>query len=167
MALIDRALERELGQLHENGVQLRHLGSLRRLNPATRKRVLEAMDLTRQNRRLILNIAFNYGGRAEITHAVRSMVEEGLQPEEITEDCLAAHLYTAGQPDPDLIIRTGGEMRLSNFLLWQCAYTEFYATEIFWPDFDAQAFQAALQIYRNRHRRYGGLEGDSQVRVQI
>ncbi len=159
LSLIDRALERELDQLHENGVQLRHLGSLRRLNPDTRKRVQEAIHLTQDNQRLILNIAFNYGGRAEITHAVRCMIEEGLRPEEVTEDCLSNHLYTAGQPDPDLIIRTGGEMRLSNFLLWQCAYTEFYSTDVFWPDFNAPEFLAALRTFRERNRRYGRLGG--------
>jgi undecaprenyl diphosphate synthase len=158
LALLSRALDRELPELHRQGVRLLHLGRLDRLNPKLQARVVQALDLTRANRRLTLNLAFDYGGRDELMHAIRQMLREGLSPDEIREQDVQQRLYTAGQPDPDLIIRTGGELRLSNFLLWQAAYAEYLATELYWPDFDAQALKQALDQYAGRKRRFGRLE---------
>jgi undecaprenyl diphosphate synthase len=116
--------------------------------------------LTRDNDRLIANIAFNYGGRQEIVEAVRSIVREGIPPTEITEEMIDRHLYTAGIPDVDLIIRTSGEFRVSNFLIWQGAYAEYYITSKYWPEFDKDVFYEALKAYSQRDRRYGGLNED-------
>ncbi len=161
--LIYEALNREVDELNRNGVQLRHIGRLDPLPEDLKMRIQQAIALTRQNTRLILNVAFNYGGRAEIVDAVRKIVAEGLAPEAITEEVISAHLYTAGCPDPDLIIRTSGEMRVSNFLIWQGAYAEYYITSIYWPDFDEDAFYAALQDYAQRERRFGGVISSGQV----
>ncbi|MBI3176591.1 MAG: isoprenyl transferase [Chloroflexi bacterium] len=157
MSIFEEVIDRELGELHRNGVRLRHIGRLDRLSPAFADKVRAAIALTRDNTRLTLNIAFNYGGRAEIVEAVRSIVAAGLPPEQITDDTVAAHLYTAGQPDPDLIIRTSGEMRVSNFLIWQGAYSEYFITPTYWPDFDKEQLRLALEEYSRRHRRFGGL----------
>jgi undecaprenyl diphosphate synthase len=113
--------------------------------------------LTQHNTRLHLNIAFNYGGRAEIVQAVRQLVVAGVRAEEITEELISRHLYTGGRPDPDLIIRTAGEMRLSNFLLWQAAYSEYYASPKLWPDFGPDDLRAAVDAYAGRKRKYGRL----------
>jgi undecaprenyl diphosphate synthase len=157
MSIFEEVIDRELGELHRNGVRLRHIGRLDRLSPAFADKVRAAIALTRDNTRLTLNIAFNYGGRAEIVEAVRSIVAEGIPPEQITDDTVATHLYTAGQPDPDLIIRTSGEMRVSNFLIWQGAYSEYFITPTYWPDFDKEQLRLALEEYSRRHRRFGGL----------
>lgn len=151
IALIDPFLERELPELHKEGVQLRHLGSLQGLPRSTQHNVMKAIDLTRNNRNLILNIAFNYGGRAELTNAIRQILREGITINDICESLIERHLYTAGQPHPDLIIRTAGEMRLSNFLLWQSAGATLYATPVYWPDFDESELFRALRFY-NAHR---------------
>ena len=113
------------------------------------------MELTRNNEVITLNIAFNYGGRDDIVQAVRQIMREGVAPDTVTEDLISQHLYTAGQPDPDLIIRTGGDMRLSNFLMWQAAYSEFYSTPTFWPDFDRTELLRAIEYYGARDRRFG------------
>lgn len=155
LRLIDLYLERELNALDRNGVRLRHLGSLDGLAPATRRSVQRAVRRTARNDRLHLNIAFNYGGRAEIVRAARRLLRSKLPPEQITETHLAACLDTAGQPDLDLVIRTGGEMRLSNFLLWQAAYAEIYVSQVYWPDFDRAEFMSALGAYAARQRRFG------------
>ncbi|MGH2367897.1 MAG: polyprenyl diphosphate synthase, partial [Chloroflexota bacterium] len=118
-------------------------------------RIRDALYLTRHNTRLILNVAFNYGSRAEIVAAVRQIVEEGVPPHAIDEALISRNLYTAGLPDPDLVVRTAGEMRLSNFLLWQAAYAEYYSTPVFWPDFDEVELQHALDAYAGRDRRFG------------
>ncbi|MHB1415971.1 MAG: polyprenyl diphosphate synthase, partial [Chloroflexota bacterium] len=119
------------------------------------QRIRRVLDLTANNKTITLNIAFNYGGRAEIVQAVRRIVQDGLAPEEINEETITRHLYTAGQQDPDIIIRTGGEMRLSNFLIWQAAYAEYYSTPVFWPDFDEAELLKALTAYSQRQRRFG------------
>ena len=157
MMIFEDAIGRELENLHRNGVQLRHLGTLDKLKPAFAQKVRKAIELTRNNNRLMLNIAFNYGGRAEIVEAVRGLVAEGTAPEAITEELISNHLYTAGQPDPDLIIRTSGEMRVSNFLIWQGYYAEYYLAPVYWPDFDKEQLRLALEHYAKRHRRFGGL----------
>jgi undecaprenyl diphosphate synthase len=156
--LLGRVLERELRALHENDIRLLHFGSLAPLSPDLQKKVCDAIELTRNNKGLTVCLAFNYGGRAEIAEAVRRIVREGIPASEITEDVVAAHLDTRGIPDPDLIIRTAGEMRLSNFLLWQAAYAEYYATPTYWPDFDEAEIDRALAAYAARERRFGAVK---------
>ena len=155
MSIIEDVIERELKNLHKNGVQLRHIGSLEGLRPGLRNKVQEAIEYTRNNTRLILNVAFNYGGRSEIVNAVRKIVATGIPAEEVTEEIISNNLYTAGQPEPDLIIRTSGEVRASNFLIWQGAYSEWYFTPAFWPDFDAEELRKALQYFGRKERRFG------------
>jgi len=157
MRLLGRVLDRELKALHENGVRLVHAGCLDPLSPDLQRRVRDAIELTRANTRLTLCLAFNYGGRTEILEAVRRIVASGVKPPEVTEELFASYLSTAGLPDPDLVVRTAGEMRLSNFLIWQSAYAEYYTTGVFWPDFDESQVDLALEAYAGRSRRFGGL----------
>jgi undecaprenyl diphosphate synthase len=156
LRLIGRVIDRELNALHENGVRLVHIGSLEPLSDDLRQRVERAIELTKGNERLTVCVAFNYGSRAEIVDAARRLVSAGVAAEEVTEQSFEGYLNTAGLPDPDLVIRTAGEMRLSNFLLWQAAYAEFYATSVYWPDFDEAEIDRALQAYSQRVRRFGG-----------
>lgn len=153
--IIDYYIDRELQSLHEKGVQLRHIGDISALNERLQRRIHKAIELTQNNDKLVLNVAFNYGGRAEIVHAVQRIVAEGISPEAITEELLSRYMYTGEQPDPDLIIRTGGDFRLSNFLLWQSTYAEFYSTPTFWPDFDRDELRKAIDYYCLRERRFG------------
>ncbi len=155
MNILESVIDRELNQLHANGVQLRHIGELSGLSPVLQQKVRRAIELTRHNDQLILNIAFNYGGRQELIQAFRRIVKDGIPPEEIDETLIDYYLYTAGQPDPDLIVRTAGEMRLSNFLLWQCSYAEYYSTPVYWPDFDREELLKAITNYAQRERRFG------------
>jgi len=155
MNILESVIDRELSQLHANGVQLRHIGELDGLSPLLQRKVRKAVELTRHNDQLILNIAFNYGGRQELIQAFRRIVEDGFSPEEIDETLVDYYLYTAGQPDPDIVVRTGGEMRLSNFLLWQASYAEYYATPVFWPDFDREELRKAIVYFARRERRFG------------
>ncbi len=155
MRILEDVIDRELPELHQEGVQLRHIGDLSRLAPALRKKVLHAMDLTKNDDRLILNIAFNYGGRAEIVHAIQEIIRQGHRPEEVDEALVGHYLYTGMLPDPDLIIRTSGELRISNFLIWQAAYSEYYVAPVFWPDFNKEELRKALLHYSQRDRRYG------------
>jgi undecaprenyl diphosphate synthase len=157
MSLLSRFLKRETQHLHENGIRLRHLGDLSPLSQRLQQQVRDAIALTQNNRKMTLSIAFNYGGRAEIVEAVRRIVDEGVPADEIDEQTISSRLLTDGVPDPDLIIRTAGEMRLSNFLLWQGAYAEFCFTAVYWPDFDVQHIDEALIAYGGRTRRFGGL----------
>ncbi len=157
MHILEDVIDRELGELHKEGVQLRHIGHLERLDPAIQEKVLQAIELTKNNNRLILNVAFNYGGRDEIVCAIRKMISDGVKAEEVTAELVSQYLFTAGVPDPDLIIRTSGELRVSNFLIWQGAYSEWYITATYWPDFDKEEFRKALETYAQRDRRYGGL----------
>jgi undecaprenyl diphosphate synthase len=157
--LIGRVIDRELKTLHANGVRILHIGSLAPLANDLRQRILDAIELTKDNRRLTLCVAFNYGGRAEIVEAARRIVREGLPEDAIDEAVFEAHLDTHGLPDPDLVIRTSGEMRLSNFLIWQTAYSEYYSTHVYWPDFDEAEIDKALAAYAKRGRRFGGLNG--------
>jgi undecaprenyl diphosphate synthase len=162
--LVGRTIDRELQALHENGVRLRHLGQLDPLSPDLRRRVERAIELTQHNTRITVNIAFNYGGRQEILDAVRRIVEDGVPAGRIDEALFASYLYTAGLPDPDLVIRTAGEVRLSNFLLWQSAYAEYYATDTYWPDFDTEEIERALLAFSQRQRRFGGLADEGTGR---
>jgi len=157
LRILKESLDREVGVLHKNGVQLRHIGNLDPLSSDLQQRIRDAVELTKHNTRLIANIAFNYGGRAEIVEAIQKIVSEGVPADKISEELLSDHLYTAGLPDPDFIVRTSGEMRVSNFLLWQGAYAEYWTTPVFWPDFNKDEFYKALRDFASRERRYGGI----------
>jgi undecaprenyl diphosphate synthase len=157
LGLLEHVLNSEVAELHKNGVRIRHVGRSAGLAPRLVAKIRAAEELTQGNTRLALNVAFNYGGRAELVDAVRRIVAEGISPERIDEEIISQRLYTAGLPDPDLIIRTGGDMRLSNYLIWQAAYAEFYSTPTFWPDFDREELYKALLAYQGRDRRFGRL----------
>ena len=158
MGIVEDVIDRELQELHDQGVQLRHIGRLDRLNPALRDKVIHAVEYTRQNTRLVLNIAFNYGGRDEIVCAVQRIIQDGVKAEDVSDELINSYLFTASVPDPDLIIRTSGELRGSNFLIWQGAYSEWYFTPTYWPDFDREELRKALAEFSRRRRRYGGLD---------
>ncbi len=155
MRLFWETIRSDLEKLHRDGVRLRHLGRLYDLSPDIQKAVNDSIELTRNNTRIGLNVCFNYGGRAEIVDAIRQIIADGRQPEMITEELIASYLYTRDLPDPDMIIRTAGEMRVSNFLLWQTAYSEYYSTPTLWPDFGREDLLKALESYRQRQRRFG------------
>ncbi len=155
MRIFSRVLDQELNELHAQGICLHHLGDLSGIDPSLQEKVIHAIDLTRDNQRLILNVAFNYGGRAEILHAVQQMLADGVLPEELNEKLFSSYLFTAGLPDPDLVIRTSGELRVSNFLIWQAAYAEYYATPDYWPDFGRDELHEALVEFNQRKRRFG------------
>lgn len=155
MYILEDVIDRELAELHKEGVQLRHIGRLERLAPTLQEKVLEAIEVTKNNDRLILNVAFNYGGRDEIVNAIQNIMKDGIPAEEVTDELVSRYLYTAGVPDPDLIIRTSGELRVSNFLIWQAAYSEWYVTPTYWPDFDEAEYRRALETFAARDRRYG------------
>jgi undecaprenyl diphosphate synthase len=157
MHILEDVIDKELAELHQEGVQLRHIGRLERLDPKIQEKVLDAIELTKNNQRLILNVAFNYGGRDEIICAIRKMIKDGIKPEAVDEELVNRYLFTAGTPDPDLIIRTSGELRISNFLIWQAAYSEWYVTPTYWPDFNKEEFRKVLDAYAQRDRRFGGL----------
>jgi undecaprenyl diphosphate synthase len=157
MTLLAQRIDREAAELHRNNVRIRHIGTLDGINPRLAERVRAAVELTCNNSGLVLNVAFNYGSRHEIARAVRRIVERGVAAEEITEELIDQHLDTAGLPELDLVIRTGGEMRLSNFLLWQAAYAEYYSTPTCWPDFGREELYAAFAEFGRRTRRFGGL----------
>ena len=156
-SVFENAIDREVPELHRHGVRLRHLGRTDKLPRRLIKKIESAMELTKYNDRLILNLAFNYGGRAEIVDATRRIIAERIDPTAIDEELFGNCLYTAGLPDLDLFIRTGGEMRLSNFLLWQTAYAEYYTTPTYWPDFDKAELEKALLAYSQRTRKFGRL----------
>ncbi len=158
MELLGRTIESETSVLHAEGVRIRHLGRLDRLPESLQAAVERSVELTRHNTTINLSVAFDYGGREEIVGAARRLIESGIDARDLTEQMLAAELYTAGMPDPDLIIRTAGEMRLSNFLLWQSAYAEYYSTSTLWPDFDEADLELALEEYERRQRRFGRIE---------
>ena len=155
MSILEDVIDRELDELNKEGVQLRHIGRLERLAPKLQEKVLDAIELTKNNDRLVLNVAFNYGGRDEIVHAIQKMIKDGIPAEDVTDDLVSRYLYTAGVPDPDLIIRTSGELRVSNFLIWQAAYSEWYVTPTYWPDFDKEEYRRALEAFARRDRRFG------------
>jgi undecaprenyl diphosphate synthase len=153
--IMAEVIRSETEDLHQNGVCVRHVGRTDGLPRELAEAIRDATALTKDNRKLILNVAFNYGGRAELVDAVRRMIRDGVPAESVTEELIGRYLYTGGQPDPDLIIRTAGEMRLSNFLIWQSAYAEYYFTPTYWPDFDREELRRALAAYARRQRRFG------------
>lgn len=155
MLILQDVIDNELKELHKEGVQLRHIGRLEKLDPRIQKKVLKAIELTKNNNQLILNVAFNYSGRDEIVYAIQKIIDAGIPAKDVTDEMVDKYLFTAGIPDPDLIIRTSGELRLSNFLIWQAAYSEWYITPKFWPDFDKEEYRHALESFAQRDRRYG------------
>lgn len=157
MRIFEDVIDRELQELHDQGVRLRHIGRLDRLEPAFREKVLKALEYTKDNTRLVLNVAFNYGGRDEIVNAIQRMIRDGVREDQVTAELVNQYLFTAGVPDPDLIIRTSGELRGSNFLIWQGAYSEWYFPPVYWPDFDKEQLRLALEEYARRERRFGGV----------
>ncbi|MBU6333231.1 MAG: di-trans,poly-cis-decaprenylcistransferase [Chloroflexi bacterium] len=157
LAILGEFIDRETESLHREGVQLRHLGRLDDLSAPLRAKIHTAVAQTSGNVRLTLAVAFNYGGRADIVDAARAIVAAGGGVDALTEQNIAAHLTTRGMPDPDLIVRTSGEWRLSNFLIWQAAYSEYWTTPTFWPDFTPDLLRQAIHAYGHRQRRFGGL----------
>lgn len=162
MGLLYEYIQKELDELHQEEVQVRAVGRLSELSTAAICQIERARELTSNNKRLIFNIAINYGGRTEIVDAARRIaqlaVDGQISPQDIDEQFFQNHLYTRDLPDPDLLIRPAGELRVSNYLLWQIAYTEFYSTGTYWPDFRKEEFLKALQSYQDRQRRFGGLK---------
>lgn len=157
MDLLAEFIDRETVPLHKEGVRILHIGHLDRLPPSLVEKIKYGIDLTKDNRKITVQLAFNYGGRDEITTAVRRIVASGVKPDKVTEALISKNLFTAGIPDPDLIIRTSGEMRTSNFLMWQSAYAEWIFPAAFWPDFNEDVFREMLREYSRRNRRFGGL----------
>ena len=158
MEILTQAIHRLTQALHDNGVHIVHVGRLDRLSPQLREAVEYAQDLTRDNQSMTLSVAFDYGGRAEILEAVRRIVSDGIEAEAIDEALFSRYLYTSHLPDPDLIIRTAGELRLSNFLLWQSAYSEYYPTPTLWPDLGEAELASAMESFSHRERRFGALQ---------
>ena len=157
MGLLGEFIETETPELHKEGARLLHIGHLEQLEPQLRQKIENAIELTKNNTRIDVILAFNYGGRDEIVTAVRKIVASGIPAEEITQHTLSDHMFTAGIPDPDLIIRTSGELRASNFLTWQSVYSEWVFPEVLWPDFDEATLTKILEDFSNRDRRFGGL----------
>ena len=155
MDLATEAIERGVRRFHEEGVRLRHVGYEDRLPHGMVAKIKRAERLTEENGRFSLNLAFDYGGRHEIVNAVKRILSDGVAPDDVDEDLMSRYLFTSGIPDPDMIIRTGGEYRISNFMIWQSAYSEFYSSEVMWPDFGEEEIEAAIDAYARRQRRFG------------
>ena len=156
MSILEDVIETQTNILHDKGVKIKHIGRIDRISESLSRSIKKAEDITRNNEALILNVAFDYGGRSEIVDAIRKLISDGINYEQIDEEQVSKYLYTNGIPDTDLIIRTAGELRLSNFLLWQSAYSEYYCTQTLWPDFDEDDIDEALEAYSSRQRRFGG-----------
>ncbi len=155
--LVEEFIIKHLAEFRERGIRLRHLGRLNELPQGLQLAIKGAVELTKDNTETMLSLAFNYGGRTEILDAVRNIIAKGTPPQKIDEDLLGSYLYTAGLPNVDLLIRTGDELRLSNFLIWQTAYSEYHFTKVLWPDFSKKDIDKALLSYSRRQRRFGGL----------
>ena len=155
MGLLAKTLLNELDDMHRENVKIRFLGDISQLNKNLIKIVNDAQEKTKNNTCVYLNIAFNYGARNEIVHAMQSIIKEGIAPEQISEETISKHLYTKDIPDPDLLIRTGGEKRISNYLLWQLAYSQMYVTDTYWPEFDRKELTKAIVEFEKRNRRFG------------
>jgi undecaprenyl diphosphate synthase len=155
LQILAAAIESETEELHRQGAQLRHIGDLDGLDSALQDAISAAIELTKANDKLVLTLAFNYGGRQELIHAISAMLRDNVDPTQLTEGTVSDYLFTAGVPDPDLIIRTSGEHRMSNFLLWQASFAELYFSPLFWPDFGPEDLAAAVEEYGGRERRFG------------
>jgi undecaprenyl diphosphate synthase len=163
MQLLKRYLRSELDTLLRNDIRFRVIGRMEDLSPDIQDELHAAIQRTAGSRGMLFNIALNYGGRAEIVDAARRAIAAGVRPEDLDEQRFASFLYTAGQPDPDLLIRTSGEMRVSNYLLWQIAYSEIYVTDTLWPDFRRRHLIEAVLAYQKRERRYGGISSPAAI----
>lgn len=157
LRILEKSIEKETLELHKRGIRMRHLGHLERLPKNLKLAIKKAIELSKDNTEMTLNFAFDYGGRTEILDAVRSIISKGISPQNIDEKLFSSYLYTAGLPDVDLVVRTGGDLRISNFLLWQSAYSEYYFTNVLWPNFNTKEVEKALISYSQRQRRFGGL----------
>lgn len=157
LTILESVIDRELRELNAEGVRIHHVGRLEAMPKKVREKVQHSMEITRNNDVLVLNIAWNYGGRDEIVYAIQQIIQAGVPADEVTEDVVSQHLFTQESPDPDLIIRTSGEMRVSNFLIWQSAYSEWYFTPTLWPDFNKAELKKAIDDYGQRKRRFGKL----------
>lgn len=155
MGLLAQTIKSELKEMHQNDVRIRFIGDISPLNNGLKEILQNAESITKDNQGVKLQIAFNYGSRDEIVKAVQRIIAQGISPDNITEDLISKNLYTRDIPDPDLLIRTGGEMRISNYLLWQSAYSEILVLEQFWPDFDEESLENAVLEFQNRNRRFG------------
>lgn len=155
--LVESFIEEHLEKIHKKNIKIRHIGRLNELPPVLQAAINKSVKLTDKNKGMILSVCWNYGGRAEIVAAAAKLISSNTKPENLDEKVFAGYLYTAGMPDVDLLIRTGDETRLSNFLIWQTAYSEYYFTKVLWPDFDKKDIDMALTAYSKRHRRFGGL----------
>ena len=156
MGLLANTIKSQLDELNQNNVKLRFIGYLKALNPTLQEILAQAVETTKNNTGVNLQIAINYGARNEITNAIKDMMYQGVKPEDVDEELVSKFLYTNQIPDPDLLIRTGGEMRISNYLLWQIAYSELYITDIYWPEFDEEALKNSILEFAKRQRRWGG-----------
>jgi undecaprenyl diphosphate synthase len=161
MMLLGEVINRETETLHREGAQIRHLGRMTGINEQLQRKIRDAVELTHKNTRITVAIAFNYGGRADMVDAVRVIMRQGISADDVTEELISEYLSTSGMPDPDLVIRTAGEWRLSNFLIWQAAYSEYWTTPLFWPDFGPEHLRQAIRDYGRRERRFGGLTDEA------
>jgi len=159
LTILATCLDKEVDELCAEGVRLHHIGRLEAMPEPVRKKVEHSMEVTCGNTRLALHLAWNYGGRDEIVHAIQRIIEDKIPPEAVNEQIVDKYLFTCGTPDPDLIIRTSGEMRISNFLIWQSAYAEWYVTPTLWPDFSREELYKAIESYGQRERRFGKISG--------
>ncbi|NQW17258.1 MAG: di-trans,poly-cis-decaprenylcistransferase [Chloroflexi bacterium] len=160
LELLAESLKTEVGDLHENNVRILHQGRLAELPPELSKEIAAAVELTSKNDGITLIVAFNYGGRAEIVDAAKRLIESGVSADKLDEESFAREMSPPGVPDPDLVVRTSGEFRISNFLLWQSAYSEFYSTPAPWPEFDEAEVDKAIEAFSNRKRKFGGILAD-------
>jgi len=161
MNILSDVIDREMAELNKEGARLLHIGHLDGLPKTLQDKVRHAIDLTRDNKGITIVLAFNYGGRDEIIHAIKHMIGDGVKEEEVNVGLVDKYMFTKDIPDPDLVIRTSGERRTSNFLTWQTVYSEWYFPEVYWPDFNKEELRKALQDYADRERRFGGLENES------
>ena len=157
MKILADVFDREAAELHRQGARLIHIGHLDGLSPNLQEKVRNAVEMTSGNERITIVLAFNYGGRDEIVHAVKRLLKDQVDPEKVDQDLLSEYMFTAGIPDPELVIRTSGEQRTSNFLTWQSVYSEWYFPKVYWPDFNKEELAKAIEEFGNRDRRFGGL----------
>lgn len=161
MTIFSNVIDQKLDELCAEDARLLHIGRLEALPPQLQKKLLHALEVTKDNKRITVTLALNYGGRDEILQAVKGMLRDKVDPEDVDEALMSQYLYTAGIPDPDLLIRTSGEQRISNFLTWESVYSELYFPEVYWPDFGEEELRKAIEIFAARDRRYGGLKEQS------
>jgi undecaprenyl diphosphate synthase len=161
MRILSDVIDREMGELHKEGARLVHIGHLDGLSNVLQNKVRQAIEMTKDNQRITIVLAFNYGGRDEIITGIKQMLEDGVDPEIVDADLVSQYMFTKDLPDPDLVIRTSGEQRTSNFLTWQTVYSEWYFSPVYWPDFDKEELRKAIEDYNKRNRRFGGLQDNS------